>query len=122
MRLAYGDASALPGPRGATATANADGKVRVSLCDAGEGLEVRGDVSAAAHLFALFREDGTGEWADARIDDDGALVVSAPGVERPVRVEYAWSAFPPAPCLYRKGDGLPLFPFRLSAKVDTSND
>lgn len=114
MRLAYGDATALPGPRGAAATADADGAVRVALRDAGEGLELRGDVSAAAHLFALFREDGTGEWADARIDDDGALVVSAPGVERPVRVEYAWSAFPPAPCLYRKNDALPLFPFRLS--------
>lgn len=113
MRLAYGDASALPGPRGVAAAADADGTVRVELRDAGEGLESRGDLSAAAHLFALFGEDGTGEWADARIGEDGALRVSAPGVARPVRVEYAWSAYPPAPCLYRKGDGLPLFPFRL---------
>ena len=48
--------------------------MRVTLRDAGEGLEARGDVSAAAHLFALFREDGTGEWADARVGEDGALV------------------------------------------------
>ena len=45
----------------------------------------------------------------------GREPVSAPGVARPVRVEYAWSAYPPAPCLYRKGDGLPLFPFRLES-------
>ena len=115
MRLAYGDASALPGPRGVAAEALADGTVRVELRDAGEGLESRGDISAAAHLFALFGEDGKGAWADARIGEDGALRVSAPGVARPVRVEYAWSAYPPAPCLYRKGDGLPLFPFRLES-------
>ncbi len=113
MRLAYGDAAALPGPRGAAATADADGTVRVALRNAGEGLELRGDASAAAHLFALFREDGTGEWADASLGEDGTLRVRAPGIARPVRVEYAWSAYPPAPCLYRKGDGIPLFPFRL---------
>jgi hypothetical protein len=37
-------------------------------------------------------------------------------VEHPVRVEYAWSAFPPDPCLYRKGDGIPLFPFSLEVQ------
>ena len=120
MRLAYGDASALPGPRGASAKAEADGTVRVTLRDAGDGIELRGEAAASGHpgphLFALLREDGTGEWADARIDTDGTLVVSAPGVERPVRVEYAWSAFPPDPCLYRKGDGIPLFPFSLEVQ------
>ena len=120
MRLAYGDASALPGPRGASAKAEADGTVRVTLRDAGDGIELRGEAAASGHpgphLFALLREDGTGEWADARIDADGTLVVSAPGVERPVRVEYAWSAFPPDPCLYRKGDGIPLFPFSLEVQ------
>ena len=116
MRLAYGDATALPGPRAASAAIDADGTVRVALRDAGDGLEPRGDVSAAAHLFALFGENGAGEWADAHLGDDGALLVSAPGVPRPVRVEYAWSAFPPDPCLYRKADGLPLFPFRLDVR------
>ena len=119
MRLAYADASALPGPRGATATAEGNGLVRVEVSDAASGLELRGvpgPVGPERHLFALFREDGTGEWAEARLAGDGALEVSAPGVPRPVRVEYAWSAFPPDPCVYRSSDGLPLFPFRLDVR------
>ena len=115
MRIAYGDASAPPGPRGVRARVVGPGAVRVFLRDTGAGLELRGDISSSAHLFALFGEDGTGEWADARIDEDGTILVSAPSVAEPVRVEYAWSGYPPNPCLYRRADGIPLFPFRLEA-------
>ena len=120
MRLAYGDASALPGPRGVSARASGDGSVLVSVSDSALALELRGAGSGVVvperHLFALFREDGTGEWAEASLSDGGTLRVSSPAVPSPVRVEYAWSAFPPEPCVYRAGDGIPLFPFSLEVR------
>lgn len=118
MRLAYGDKSTLPGPRGESACLAGGGAVRVHVRDAGPGLEATGRAEAAfaacGHMFALFGEDGSQEWAEARLESDGcALKIRAQGIAKPVRVEYAWSAFPPGPCLHRKSDGVPLFPFKL---------
>jgi hypothetical protein len=118
MRLAYGDKSTLSGPRGESACLADGGAVRVHVRDAGPGLEATGRAEAAfaacGHMFALFGEDGSQEWADARLEPDGCtLKIWAQGVANPVRVEYAWSAFPPEPCLHRKSDGVPLFPFKL---------
>lgn len=117
MRLAYGDASALPGPRGTSAADIGGGRVRVTVSDTGAGIEFRGEAAssghAGPHLFALHGADGSAAWADATLDADGSIVVSAPEIAEPVRVEYAWSSYPPAPCAYRKGDAIPLFPFSL---------
>jgi len=120
MRLAYGDASALPGPRGASAADIGGGRVRVTVSDAGAGIEFRGEAAASGHagphLFALYGADGSAAWADATLDADGSIVVSAAEIAEPARVEYAWSSCPPDPCVYRKGDSIPLFPFSLEVQ------
>ena len=110
MRLAYGDASALPGPR-LDRVEREGGALRVHVRDAGEGLYVRGD-AIGPHLFAVAGADRKFVWADASLESDGTFLVSSPAVPEPVHVQYAFSAFPPDPNLYRKGDDAPLFPFR----------
>ncbi len=62
--------------------------------------------------FAVAGEDGKFAWADAAIEGD-AVVVSAPGVEKPLKVRYAW-ANNPACNLYNQA-GLPAVPFRTDA-------
>ena len=123
LRLCYGRADALPGPR-AISAAREGAAVRVALSDCPGGVEMRAEsassprsprVAAAGHLFAL-RDAATGEfeWADAEIRDDGSIIVSAPGVKEPDAVQYAWSSFPPDADLRRRADGVPVFPFSIS--------
>ncbi len=59
--------------------------------------------------FAIAGEDKRFVWAEAKIDGD-SVVVSAPGIEKPVAVRYAW-ANTPVCNLYNKA-GLPACPFR----------
>jgi sialate O-acetylesterase len=59
--------------------------------------------------FAVAGPDGVFTWADARIEGN-EVVVSAPAVETPVAVRYAWADNPEAN-LYN-GAGLPAVPFR----------
>ncbi|MDR1191697.1 MAG: sialate O-acetylesterase [Verrucomicrobiales bacterium] len=59
--------------------------------------------------FAICGADRHWVWADAEIDGD-TVIVSAPGVARPVAVRYAWSDFPVGN-LYN-GAGLPAGTFR----------
>lgn len=124
MRLAYGRADALPGPRAEAARREAGAAVRVTFWDCPGGLEMRAEgaerprsanVGAAEHLFAL-RDAHGGRllWADARIESDGSVLVSSPDVTDPDLVQYAWSDFPPAADLRRRSDGIPVFPFSLS--------
>lgn len=118
MRLAYGDASALPSPRAISATREGSA-VRVAFRDAAVGLVSAAGAAVApeTHLFALAGDDGSYAWAEAKIEADGSVVVASPAVSRPVRVEYAWSDFPPEEAqLHRASDGFPLFPFRLEVK------
>ncbi|MGI5869257.1 MAG: sialate O-acetylesterase [Kiritimatiellia bacterium] len=111
MRLAYGDASCLPGPRAASVRREGNA-LRVAFRDIGDGLAADGD-AFGAHLFALADATGKTAWAEATLDADNTLVVSSPAIADPVRVEYAYSAFPPNANFRRLGDGLPVFPFRL---------
>ena len=118
MRLAYGDASSLPGPRFASAR-RVPGGVEVVLRDCGSGLVVDGG-AIGPHLFAVHGEGGKSAWTDAELRPDGTLFVKDGGVGEVNRVEYAYSAFPPNPPLRRKDDGLPVFPFSAVIPRDNS--
>jgi sialate O-acetylesterase len=59
--------------------------------------------------FAVAGEDKKFVWAEAKIEGD-TVVVSAPGVEKPVAVRYAWADNPD--CNLYNGAGLPASPFR----------
>ncbi len=109
LRVAYGDASRLPGPRFASAR-RVPGGVEVTLRDIGSGLTIDGG-TFGPHLFVVVGEKDDAAWTDAELRPDGTLFVKDGGVGEVVRVEYAYSAFPPNPPLRRKDDGLPVFPF-----------
>lgn len=111
LRIRYGANDRLPGPRGTSARREGV-SVAVTVRDAGRGLEVRGG-KVNPHLFALKDAKGDWRWADAVLRKDGTLLVTAADVTEPVAVQYCHQPFPPAPNLYRLGDGLPLFPFSL---------
>lgn len=82
------------------------GKLRVRFDHTDGGLQLKG---GSARGFAVAGDDRKFVWADAEIDGD-TILVSAPGVAKPVAVRYAWDANPEAP-LYN-GAGLPAVPFR----------
>ena len=63
--------------------------------------------------FAVAGEDRQWVWADAAIDGDSVLV-SSPGVPKPVAVRYAYSINPEGCNLYNRA-GLPASPFRTDA-------
>ena len=109
MRVAYGDASSLPGPRFGSAR-RVTGGVEISISNIGDGLVLDGG-AIGPHLFAVQGENGAPVWTDAELRPDGTLFVKDAGVGPVTKVQYAYSAFPPNPSIRRKGDGLPLFPF-----------
>jgi len=59
--------------------------------------------------FAIAGEDRKFVWADAKIEGD-AVVVSSPGVAKPVAVRYGWDIDPV--CNLINHAGLPAVPFR----------
>lgn len=60
--------------------------------------------------FALAGADGKFAWANAKIEDDRSIVLSAPGILHPVAVRYAWANNPAVNLV--NGAGLPAVPFR----------
>ena len=117
LRIAYGDAKRLPGPRAASVAAEGRSLV-VSFRDAGDGLALDGGKTKFhPHLFALAGEDGRYRWADGELLPDGRVRVTAADVPRPVSVRYCMSAYPPGVGFRRRGDGLPVYPFELSVKA-----
>ncbi|MBQ7722478.1 MAG: hypothetical protein IJT64_06205 [Kiritimatiellae bacterium] len=113
MRLAYGDASAAPGPRALSAR-RVDGGIDVGITDCGEGLVIDDGGPVGPRLFGLVGEDGKTAWTTASIIDGLAIRVDVPdGFGQVAEVLYCYSAFALGPYIRRKGDGLPLFPFRL---------
>ena len=110
MRVAYGDASRLPGPRFASAR-RVTGGVEIAFANVGPGLVADGG-KIGPHLFAVQGEEGAPVWTTAELRPDGTVFVADGGVGPVAMVQYAYSAFPPDPPLRRKGDGLPVFPFR----------
>ena len=109
LRIAYGRADAMPGPCLDTATSEG-GALRIRFRNVGAGLEAAGGIGP--HLFALAGSDRKFAWAKARLDADNTVVVDCDEVPEPRFVRYAWSAYPPNVTLRRKGDGLPVLPFR----------
>ena len=93
--------------------------IRVTFDHVGSGLMV-GDkngrnavveqATAPLRRFAIAGADRRWHWATARIDGD-AVVVSAPEVQEPVAVRYAFAGNPAGCNLYNR-DGLPASPFR----------
>ena len=82
------------------------GAIRILFSHVGGGLVVHGDTLTG---FAIAGRDKKFVWADARVDGD-TVVVSSPGVPRPVAVRYGWADNPKCN-LYNASD-LPASPFR----------
>jgi len=64
----------------------------------------------APHAFAIAGEDGKFVKADAKIDGN-TVVVSAPEIDNPVFVRYAYAAFR-GDCNLENTEGLAAYPFR----------
>jgi sialate O-acetylesterase len=106
----YGESAvAWQGPELASAARENGAIVRVRLSHA-TGLHATG---AEPDGFALAGADGKFVWAKATIMDGGrdGIVLTAPGVDDPVEVAYAWQNNPERANIVN-GAGLPMIPFR----------
>ena len=81
-------------------------KVRLKFDHADGGLVAKGGKLTG---FAIAGEDHKFVWADAVIDGN-MVVVSSPGISKPVTVRYAWDINPV--CNLYNQAGLPTVPFR----------
>lgn len=82
-------------------------KISLKFDHVGLGLEARGGKLTG---FAVASEDKKFVWADAQINPDNSVTVSASTVPKPVAVRYGWADYPVVN-LFNK-DGLPATPFR----------
>ncbi len=82
-------------------------KVKLQFDHVGAGLEARGGKLTG---FAVAGADKKFAWAEAQIQPDNSVVVSAAAVPQPVAVRYGWADFPVVN-LFNKA-GLPASPFR----------
>ena len=88
-------------------TMKAEGRsIRLSFDHVGGGLVAKGGELKG---FAVAGEDRKFVWANAAIDGK-QIVISAPGLEKPVAVRYAWDINPV--CNLYNQAGLPAVPFR----------
>lgn len=104
--IAYGEKLVSSGPVFREMTVDG-GNVKLHFDHVGAGLESRGGKLSG---FAICGEDKKFVWADAQIQPDNSVVVSAAAVPKPVAVRYGWADFPVVN-LFNK-DGLPASPFR----------
>jgi sialate O-acetylesterase len=103
--IAYGEKLTAQGPT--FKSVKFDGSKAVLTFDSiGKGLVIKGDKLTG---FEIVDASGQTVWADALIKGN-TIIVSAPGITKPVAVRYGW-ADNPACNLYNK-DGLPAVPFR----------
>jgi len=101
----YGKKTEFSGPW--FASSKIEGKtIRLNFDHAQSGLVAKG---GELRGFAIAGEDRKFVWAQAKIDGK-EVVVSAPEVEKPVAVRYAWDINPV--CNLYNQDGLPAVPFR----------
>jgi sialate O-acetylesterase len=85
-------------------------KVRVTFDHADGGLKTEAAAGAERPLgFAIAGEDRKFVWADAQLDGN-TVILSAPGVPKPVAVRYGWAENPA--CNLFNRDGLPASPYR----------
>jgi len=96
-----------------------EGKIRIAFDSVGSGLTAATkngydpmvkDPTGTLKKFAIAGEDKKWVWADAVIDGK-TVVVSSPGVPKPVAVRYAYTWNPDGCNLYNN-EGLPASPFR----------
>jgi sialate O-acetylesterase len=103
--LAYQEKIAYSGPLYEKMTVE-NKALRLHFRHTADGLVQKGDQLTG---FAIAGEDRRFVWAQARIEGN-TVVVSNPGVAKPVAVRYGWSNNPPV-SLYNKAN-LPASPFR----------
>lgn len=105
--VAYGENALAGGP--ILREVKRDGNsLRLSYDCAPTGLMTPGNVPV--NSFAVSDASGHWQWVKARIGD-GGIVVDLTGIDRPVRLQYAWQANPEAN-LYNR-EGLPAIPFNV---------
>ncbi len=104
-KIAYGEKLVYSGPLFRQA-AREGNSMRVYFDEIGGGLTVKGGTLGG---FEVAGADGKFVPAEARIDG-GTVVASAPQVEKPERVRYAWANSPVATLFNR--EGLPASPFQ----------
>ncbi|MFM8470784.1 MAG: sialate O-acetylesterase [Limisphaerales bacterium] len=104
--VAYGEKLVSSGPVFKEMTVQGE-KIALHFDHVGAGLEARGGKLTG---FAVCGEDKKFVWADAQIQPDNSILVSAEAVKKPVAVRYGWADFPVVN-LFNK-DGLPASPFR----------
>ena len=109
MRISFGDAAQLPGPR-CRGVVQRDDALVVTVSDVGSGLVADGG-TVSPHLFSVAGEDGVFHWATAKIGADGTITVRSDAVKRPVGIRYCHQQYPPEANVRRKDDGVPLYPF-----------
>jgi sialate O-acetylesterase len=109
-RIAYGERIESRGPS-LNSSLVENGRIRLIFDHADGGLVLKGDSKEPAG-FAVAAQDGKFFRAKAEVSGT-EVVVSAPEVEHPVNVRYAW-ANNPAVNLYNQA-GLPIEPFRTDA-------
>lgn len=85
--------------------------IRIRFHHVGAGLRTKAGTGPTVGCCAVQAQDGAWHEATGRIDG-ATLLVSAPGVERPVNVRYAWADYPDESANLENAEGLPCLPFR----------
>lgn len=111
FRVTYGEKGFPCGPSIERAEIRGS-RVIVKVKDAGKGLVVDGDGKVSPRVFSLAGKDGKLHWATAKLIGADEIEVSSAQVPEPREVRYAFTGFAGGNLVRRKGDGLPLFPFR----------
>ncbi len=83
--------------------------IRITFDHAGTGLKSRD--GGPLQRFEIAGGDQVWKWAEAKIDGSDAVIVSSPGVAKPVAVRYAWASNPEGANLVNSA-GLPASVFR----------
>jgi sialate O-acetylesterase len=104
-KIAHGEKIVFSGPTYQSLAIDQN-KAILRFENVGSGLDSHGEKLQG---FAIAGADRKFVWADAQIQGD-TVVVSSPGVPRPVAVRYGWADFPVVN-LFNK-EGLPATPFR----------
>ena len=106
QKIAYGKDLSFSGPIYESMSVEGD-KIRIKFKYCDGGLMAKGD---SLKGFSIAGEDRRFVWANAVIQDDNTVLVSAESVKDPLAVRYAWADNPD--CNLYNRQGLPASPFR----------